>query len=906
MAVFSLPTGSERERRTAWTAFAFLLLLMVSHSMMETVRDALFLGSLPAERLPYVYLVIVVASVLVTRRLSPLLARLRLNVALTRWLLLSAGITVGFWAFIDQLGQFGLYALYVWSALVTTIALVQFWTLLGDVLAFKSAKQVYAFIGAGSGVGAIIGSAVAAGVTNVVGARHALLVAAGVLVSCTIGPILLARWNDLDGADATPPSAPEKFRDMAGKSLSNSYTRQVVLLIALMAVTTTLGDYVFKSAMADAVPADELGVYFGAAYFVFNVAGLFVQLALVNSILQRFTLTGALVILPVLILMGGTGFLIGGGVIAATALRGADGALRHSLQRTALELLYVPLEHTRRQRLKLFNDLFAQRGAQAFASILILGIAAFELPLLAVAVLLCTSAAGWVIVAWLTQRPYLDLFRSRLDPEQIDLEFPEIDVESMESMLTALNSTNDAKVIAAMELLGREGFVKTIPALILYHPSDAVALAAIDTFAEYDRQDFVDVARRRLDGASPYLRSALIAATSLLEPDKEQILEYCMDEDATVQVTAHVFAIQNGWGDADHLRNEVHTVLSGSREQCGLAFLRAIRFAGIDGFEEELEGMLAWRDTGVRQHAIRLMLRAKSPHFLPFLRDELGERDTRRDARRALYLWGDEGRDLLLTSLEDRQLAPRVRWHVPKSLGYFPAAEVVPRMLQNLLDEPDGMVRYRTLVALDQLQERDGPIRDKSTLYNVASDLLTYAFQLADWHVTLERFAEEEPEHVTPTHDLLRQLLADKERNTADLILRLIGLARPGEDVQALARGLRSSDSSLRSSALELIEYTVPAQARPWIMGLLSGDTPQERLAQSEPIYSPRRLSYPELLRVLVEGRSRMLRMLGARLAGEMKIRELRDSLEACREPAVADYDLVIERALESLDAPRA
>ncbi len=54
------------ERRAFWAAFFMLFGLLGSHMVLETARDALFLGSLPASRLPIVYIGIALVSFAVT------------------------------------------------------------------------------------------------------------------------------------------------------------------------------------------------------------------------------------------------------------------------------------------------------------------------------------------------------------------------------------------------------------------------------------------------------------------------------------------------------------------------------------------------------------------------------------------------------------------------------------------------------------------------------------------------------------------------------------------------------------------------------------------------------------------------------------------------------------------------
>src|SRR5690606_15051014 len=101
-------------------------------------------------------------------------------------------------------------------------------------------------------------------------------------------------------------------------------------------------DYVFKSAAADAVPAEELGAFFAGIYLVLNVLSLGMQVLLVRPLIRTMGVQGALAVLP-LILVGAGGFLaLGGGLLAALVIKGADGSLRHSLHRTSSELLYLP------------------------------------------------------------------------------------------------------------------------------------------------------------------------------------------------------------------------------------------------------------------------------------------------------------------------------------------------------------------------------------------------------------------------------------------------------------------------------------------------------------------------------------------------------------------------------------
>ena len=149
--------------------------------------------------------------------------------------------------------------------------------------------------------------------------------------------------------------------------------RSLAVLVLVSTVALTLGDYVFKSAVARVDPARAArGVLRrllrGAEPARAGRAGPPRRLALPHG----RAVHRALWILPALLFVGAAGVALGGGLAAALLLKGADGSLRNSVHRTGTELLYVPLPDAIRTQSKPIIDLVGQRGGQALASLLIL------------------------------------------------------------------------------------------------------------------------------------------------------------------------------------------------------------------------------------------------------------------------------------------------------------------------------------------------------------------------------------------------------------------------------------------------------------------------------------------------------------------------------------------------------
>ena len=65
----------------------------------------------------------------------------------------------------------------------------------------------------------------------------------------------------------------------------------------------------------------------------------------------------------------------------------------------------------------------------------------------------------------------------------------------------------------------------------------------------------------------------------------------------------------------------------------------------------------------------------------------------------------------LAEALADETLPHELRRHLPRTISRFPAAEAAPALLGRLLDEPDGMVRYKILRGLGRLAAENPDVR---------------------------------------------------------------------------------------------------------------------------------------------------------------------------------------------------
>ena len=889
------------ERRGTVAAFLTIFGTLGAHTLLETARDALFLARLPASRLAIVYLIIAVVAVALTQ--VPWGRRRATGAfALSRLLGTGSVVTFAFWAFGSWQSPLELYALYVWTGLLGSLAVLQFWMVLSDLYTLTQAKRLYSLVWTGSLLGATVGATAARFVAGRAPAS-ALVLAAALLFGLTaVGPALVL--GRAEGRATVRPRGNASLAEGMEILKGDAYVRSLAVLVLVSTVALTLGDYVFKSAVARAVPAAELGAFFGGFYAVLNLLALAAQLVVGGWLFRAIGLHRALWILPVFVFVGASGVALGGGLVAALLLKGADGAFRNSVHRTGSELLYLPLADSVRARAKPLIDVVGQRGGQALASLLILS----ENVLARGDVVLAGAAAAvsLVWIAWVADLKglYLDVFRAALREGTLRtaVDLPPVDLVSLETLFGALNSGDDHEVLAALDLLADEGRARLIPALILYHPSQKVVLHALSLFAREGRTDFLPVAERLLRHDDAEIRAAALRTRTQVKPEEALLRAAGSDPSPLVRATAVAGLLAGGWG-GEEARAALAALVEDGAAETSLALARAIAAQPAPAFEDALLHLADGPHERVLVQVARAMGAAPSPRFLPALLGLLGRHEVRAEARRALVAYGDSGLAFLDRALGDHALPAELRRHVPRTIVLFdpPAAAAV--LERHILEEPLGAVRYRILRGMNRLAARADVGFDPALLRRAATATVEGVLRLVHWRWVLERGARERTERAGPGHELLVQLLRDKEDQAVERLFRLLALQHRGEDFKGIYRGLRAAEPRARASSRELLENVLAPPLREPVLAIVDEAPDEARLARGRELFAPADLGYEQVLELILERGGESLRCVVAHHVGELGLSGLRPRLEALAEGEPGFFlSRVVERTLAALE----
>ena len=301
---------------------------------------------------------------------------------------------------------------FIWASVYNLFVVSVFWQLNVDLFSPEQGKRLFGFIAAGATIGAIVGSAVTAGLARYVSptlllAGAALLLEVAVFSVGRLGklsPVLHDR--PADQAAASADEKPVGGSVLAGitHAFRSPYLLAVSAFLLLYAVTSTFV-YFQQAAIVSHSFADRGAqtAFFASIDLGVNSLALVFQLFFTGRIIVLLGVALALALLPALTMVGFAALALTPtlGVIAAFQIirRAAD----YAIARPTREVIYTVVSREDRYKTKGFIDTFVYRlgdqvGAWAMAPLN--GVGARAASLVAIGV-----AALWLLNAlWLGRR----------------------------------------------------------------------------------------------------------------------------------------------------------------------------------------------------------------------------------------------------------------------------------------------------------------------------------------------------------------------------------------------------------------------------------------------------------------------------------------------------------------------
>jgi AAA family ATP:ADP antiporter len=399
------------EGKVVVLALAYFFLLMLGYYLLRPLRESMGIAK-GADKLPWLMTGTMFAMLFANPAFAALVSRLpRRRFIPAAYRFFAVNLLVFFLLFNFLPGHGGSplgYAFYIWLSVYNLFVVSVFWGLMTDLFREEAARRLFGLIAMGGTVGAIAGAALTDALARGVflgfslpvrvGPAGLMLLSAVFLELATQCMTALARICQLGDRPGGPREPGPGLLAGLRLIIRSRYLILICAYILLFTTTSTLLYLQQGTIVAGAFrdPDARTGAFARIDLYV-NLLTLATQLFFTGRFIGKFGLRPALVLLPVVTIVG-FGVLWAWPIFGAVALvQIVRRGLHYAVDRPSREMLYVPLGPDEKYKSKPFIDTFIYRGGDILGAWTQPFMGWMAVPVGAVAILLSTLWVGGAI-----------------------------------------------------------------------------------------------------------------------------------------------------------------------------------------------------------------------------------------------------------------------------------------------------------------------------------------------------------------------------------------------------------------------------------------------------------------------------------------------------------------------------
>jgi len=875
------------ELRLGAPLFAYLFLVMATYLVGRVVRDSLFLSRFPAAQLPFAD----IATALTVGALIAVYIRLERYSSLRRLLLASlllfASNCLLFWVLARFYPVSWLYpVIYIWDGMFGVLAPTQVWTLANHVLTTREARRVFGLLAGGAIAGGIFAGFFSKVVAKTFGTESLLLGMAIFLFACL--PLVVVIWRhhqEVVPETESPEAAerPRNLRESVRLVFSSPYLRAIAALIGVSSLVTEVISWQFKAVAQAFIPGkDHLAAFFGDFTFYAGILALIVQLLVTSRFLRRFGIGVAMFTLPLGLVVTSGYMLLAGTLLSVILLRGADWVWRYSIDKSTVELLYLPLPSRIKFQVKGFIDTVIWRMGTGLAGLTVLffvtylGLTARQMNWVVLVLL-----GAWLASTWVARKQYLSTLKESIREHRAAAEPPVLDRSTAEVLSTSVSASDHEEVLYALSVLesGQQASHRPIRVL-LNHPAAEVRKKAISVLDAGGDKTVVPQIEVLLQDPSLEVRTeALMYLAHHGHVDPLERIQQLGDF-ADFSIRSAMVAFLARPGEAQNVEF-ARQLLAGMVEESGperqRTRIEAARLLAIlpDKFDPLLLQLLADPDVEVVRQAILSVGRLQKRRLLPTLLDRLADPQLMAEVTEVLSGFGDSISGRLRDHFSNPAVPIEARQQVSVILARIGTQSTFNALVERLLDA-DSRLRLRILTDLSTLHHLHPQLECDTEFLEMllAAEILGHyrSYQI------LERL-----EAVPPSYEPLAEALSESMKHEVERIFRVLDLLYPCDDFSGVYFGLQSRSMVLHDNALEFLDNVLKTQFRRMLVPFLDPKVSlAERVSIANRLVSAGIESSEQAIAVLVASNDPCLRSCGAHAVGIFGLKSLEHELNRC------------------------
>jgi AAA family ATP:ADP antiporter len=906
--------------------FLIIFVLLI----IKPVVNAQFLSKVGVDELPVVFLLVAITAMAVSTLYSRALNWRSVSslTALTLGVSILGLLTMAVLLHLQVAQHLILYLLYIGVAIFGVMTTSQFWIMANLALDGREAKRLFGFIGVGP-----IAGGVAGGYATSLMAPHlsssALLIVAAMLLSICI-PLNSWIWRK----HIKPLNQFQRQKRLRGfgdhplkliyKSKHLSY---LALLVGLGVVVTKLVDFQFSSVASVAYPdPDELTSFLAFWFSTFNVVSLIIQLFLTRRIVGTYGVGSSLYALPGGVLVGSVLLLFAPVLWAGVFTKLWEVSVKQSINKSATELLALPIPISVKSQTKSFIDVFVDMAATGVGGILlIIVIGGLDLSIRAVSIMTIAILGIWFWVALKVRKEYILSFKAKLSQadQKASRPLPNLGTTSvLNGLRRALETGTEKQIIYVLKK------VEEIPdkrlfddvSKFLSHESTEVRLSALACIYHLNQSVDIEILNQLIEDADDEVKYRAFAQIfRQSNEDRISLIErYLLDENPRISGAALLALAEDSRNNPEMkrmlrlekrmLEKAEYSEIAESveeRQLFRLIVIRAIGKANVASLYPRLANGLQDSERKIELAAIKAAGETLNEQFIPTLTNKLLVKETRKAAQDALLNYGERIIPFLEEMAVDLRMNGQVIALIPSVLERMDSQKAVDALLR-LLNVADVNLRLESLRALNTIQKGFPHLkmRKDAIIEHIIEETSQYRSVVGILHQQAEIVKEEEHLQVKEARQDLQALLERRIDGSLERIFRLLGLRYPPDDVITAYNGILSVDPSTRSNSIDFLDNLLEPNLKRALLPV--AETAITESLSSEVIRGLQIKTMDETqgLNILLEGRDPRLKLAVFRLIEAIGRKEYVELIKPFQESPVEKVREQAIRIVASFEQP--
>jgi AAA family ATP:ADP antiporter len=373
-----------REMKSILLLSLSVFLLLITYYVLKTVREALILTQGGAEVKSYSAFAQALVLLFLVPGYSALASRVK-RVTLMSWITLLFVTNLLFFFAMDLAGMRIGIIFFIWLGIFSVVLVSQFWAFATDLYTEEQGKRIFPLLGLGGAIGALAGSEIARWFFSILSIGQIMLVAAFLLI------VFIGLTRAIDREARTNSSTQAAIADQpitgAGSFnlvFNNRYLLLVAGLIILANLVNATGEFILgkmaiqntNQMLAGHVSSPEakrqlIGAFYGSYFARASFVGLILQGLFVSPILLRLGVSRSLFISRWISIFGYASIAVAPGLGVAQVAKVAENSIDYTLEKTALQALFLRFERAAKYKAKTAIDTFFYRAGDLLQALLV-------------------------------------------------------------------------------------------------------------------------------------------------------------------------------------------------------------------------------------------------------------------------------------------------------------------------------------------------------------------------------------------------------------------------------------------------------------------------------------------------------------------------------------------------------